>query len=120
MSAIGPISMSGVHLAGSVAGLQTSGANRDRASAESADRSFQISRDALQARATEDVSEAELSADRDADGRMMWSGDEQPGEADGEPRTAGDAAKAAGESASASRRAPDAFGESGTLLDLEA
>lgn len=120
MSAIGPTGMGGVHLAGSVAGLQNSGSNQDRARAESADRSFQISRDAMQVRATEDVSEAELSSDRDADGRMSWNEEDARDEPAAEETAARKATTGGSDTSSTHHRAPDAFGESGTRLDLEA
>ena len=108
MSAIGPGTLGALNVAGSVAGAQQPQAHTDRAREESAQRAFQIDQQLLSSRDVDDVAETVLSRDRDADGRLPYepSSQSSPGDEEAEPKS--------------SKRSPDAFGERGRALDLEA
>jgi hypothetical protein len=75
MSTIGPGSIGPFNLAGSFSGSQRADAADDRQKAEAADRKAKADRDQRSADVIEDVSDPELSADRDADGRLPYGGD---------------------------------------------
>jgi len=109
MSSIGPGNIGALNLVGSFAGAQRANADVDGAKAESADRKFQIDQRALSSDSLENVGEPELSSDRDADGRLLYAENESEERKD---REEGDQAPR--------RSHPDAYGESGRLLDLEA
>ncbi|NOX56811.1 MAG: hypothetical protein GXP27_20690 [Planctomycetes bacterium] len=108
MSAIGPGTLGALNVAGSVAGTQQPQAHTDRAREESAQRAFQIDQLLLSSRDVDDVAETALSRDRDADGRL-------PYEPQGQPSADDENAES-----KSSKRSPDAFGERGRALDLEA
>ena len=112
MSTIGP----GLHpvppLASSVAGARNTEAGRKNERAgEAAARDARLARDSTAARMIEDIAGSGESADRDADGRET-----------GVPqRTAGDVARSGEDSRRATaHRPPDAAGERGGSLDLDA
>lgn len=115
MSSISPGSIGALNLVGSFAGAQRNDAEADHAKAESAERKFQLDQRALSAHSLDDVAEAELSSDRDADGRQLYSEPEPQDETDQAAALQEDAANLV---RSAGR--PDALGERGRLLDLEA
>ncbi len=115
MSSIGPGNIGAFNLVGSFAGAQRADADADRAKAESADRKFQVDQREFSAHSLDDVTETELSSDRDADGRQLYSDvagqpDAEHGELPDE-----DSTHSAGKGVRT-----DAFGERGRLLDLEA
>ncbi len=108
MSTIGPGNIGALNLAGSLAGAQRSDASTDRNKAESAAQKFQVDQKTLTARSLGDVSEADLSSERDPDGRLPYDGrrkDDSSGKDSANPN---------------SRFAADAFGERGSSLDIEA
>ncbi len=113
MSQIGS-SVNQVPLAAPAAAIsgQIRSAENNQRQAEAGDRSFQVSRDRQLDQTVNDVGDPGQSDDRDADGRMMWSG--QGGRAAG--------SEATGESSdNASRpRAPDPLEERGLQLDIDA
>ena len=108
MSAIGPGTVGSLNLAGSLAGAQQTRAHGDRTKAEGSQRTFQIDQQTLSAHGLDDVAEAELSRDRDADGRLPYERQEPGGSRDQSSR-----------SSAQPQPAPDAFGERGRTLDLE-
>lgn len=93
-------------LVSSVSGLSARATDPDRANAESAASTLSSDQRNLTDQSLSGVSESEESGDRDADGRLPWQPeahqDGEEAEADAIPRT------------------PDAFGERGTVLDLDA
>jgi len=113
MSTIGPGSLAALNLAGSFSGAQRSGSETDSLKAGASDRSGKIAQQAMTDQANGDVAEADLSSERDPDGRQLFSDepDERPfSEGSGgffNPRKA--------------RGLPsDAFGERGNTLDVQA
>ncbi|HID22971.1 MAG TPA: hypothetical protein EYP14_11305 [Planctomycetaceae bacterium] len=108
MSAIGPGTLGALNVAGSAAGAQHSQAHVDRTREESAQRTFQVDQQLLSSRDVDDVAETLLSRDRDADGRLPY---EPPAEGSAEDEET---------TPPSSKRSPDAFGERGRALDLEA
>ncbi|MBT6158274.1 MAG: hypothetical protein HOL01_05485 [Planctomycetaceae bacterium] len=111
MSSIGltNIGVGGMNLAGSAAGTQRSGADTDSVKKNGADQKATVDRDAQSAQTLNDVAEAELSSDRDADGRQPFGLLSRPGP-DEESE----------EESAKTLRTPDATGERGNALDLEA
>lgn len=112
MSSIGPGSIGGINLVSSIAGSQRTNSDSDRLKESSADRKAVSDQKAISAHTAEDVAEAELSADRDADGRQSYSA---PDDIDEHPSDS--VAKRSDEPAH--EPIPDAFGERGGRLDLE-
>ncbi len=108
MSSIGSTNIGIMNTVGSLAAAQRNDAGSDRSKVESSQERFQSDQEAAVDDNDLDVAEANLDADRDADGRQShWieivdSDDEQK-------RTIKN-----------TDRAPDAFDERGTTLDLEA
>jgi len=117
MTAMGPGHLGAVNLAGSVSGTQRNTAETDRAKAGAAERNLQADLKALSAKSMGDIGETDQSADRDADGRRMLD----PGETDaGQPDDAPMQAESPRFAGSRHRRIPDATGERGQHLDVEA
>lgn len=114
MSSLGIGNIGSVHLAGSVSGGQQVKGERDQAKAEASRQDFKATLESLSNQHSENVEEASLSADRDADGRRMY--DEVDMSENSESHSADDNHD---ESNSASR-SRDAFGERGNHLDLDA
>lgn len=112
MSQIGS-SVSQVPLAAPAAAVssQLRHAESNQRQADAGDRSFQISRDRQLEQAVSDVGDPGQADDRDADGRMAWSG---PSGGPGRP-AAGDPVEQTPQP-----RAPDALEERGLQLDVEA
>jgi hypothetical protein len=110
MSSIGltNIGVGGMNLAGSAAGTQRSGADTDSVKHNAATQKANADRNAQSARAL-DVAEADLSSDRDADGRQPLGLLSRP-----EPDEEGEERNAK------TKRIPDAAGERGNALDLQA
>ena len=110
MSSIGltNIGIGAMNLAGSAAGTQRSGADTDSVKKNAADQKATVDRDAQSAKALNDVAEAELSSDRDADERQPFGLLSRP-ESDDE----------SDENNANTLRTPDATGERGNALDLE-
>jgi hypothetical protein len=112
MSQIGS-SVSQVPLAAPAAAVngQIRSAESNQRQAEAGDRNFLISRDRQLDQTVNDVGDPGQSDDRDADGRMAWSG---PGGDSGGP--------ASGENPDKTThpRAPDPLEERGMQLDVEA
>ena len=109
MSAIGGGSIGALNLAGSVAGAQRNQATADQSRAEASGKAFQVDAARMSAQLNGDVSEPELSSDRDADGRLPYEEaaghpEREPDQPEGEPV----------------RRSADATGVLGNALDLEA
>ena len=111
MSSIGltNIGAGALNLAGSAAGAQRSGADTDSVKKNGADQKAAVDRDVQAAHALNDVAEADLSSDRDADGRQPFGLLSRPGP--DEEREEKDAK---------TLQTPDATGERGNALDLEA
>jgi hypothetical protein len=111
MSSIGltNIGIGGMNLAGSAAGTQRSGADTDSVKQNAANQKAHADRNAQSARTLDDVAEADLSSDRDADGRQPFGLLSRP-----EPDEEGE------EHSPKTLRAPDAAGERGNTLDLQA
>ncbi len=113
MSSIGPSNPAALNLAGSFAGAQRTSAQQDEAQAQQAAQRFQVDQSDSN---DQDVAEADMDADRDADGRQGYyvaAEDQQSQQSD--PETGGDSAPGG-----SVKHAPDAFGERGTRLDLDA
>lgn len=108
MSTIGPGSFGPFNVAGSFAGAQRNNADADRVKETAAARAAQVDQQAAAAHGN-DVSEADLSSDRDADGRLPYVMDEAV-ERDEE----------AADDQEQSARVTDPEGERGLQLDLEA
>jgi len=108
MSTIGPGSIGAMNLAGSFAGAQRSDAHTDRNKANAAEQKFAIDQRAMAAHSSDDVAEADLSHERDADGRQPYrrTPDAQGDDSD--------------ERQEQPQHGPDAFEERGRSLDLEA
>jgi len=108
MSGIGPSNIGALNIAGLIAGSQRTNAGDDRIKADAANQKFKVDQKTLTSQSL-DVAEADLSADRDPDGRLPYGEPPQPDEtADGtahphsHPQTS------------------DPSGERGNALDLEA
>ena len=119
MSVIGPGNLGALNIAGSLAGsgAQKTNATDGELKQNAANRSAQINRDATTAHATEDVGETESAPERDADGRLPFGDVEQ----DESVESTNDPQSEAGQSKNGTtRRSVDAFGERGSVLDLDA
>lgn len=112
MSQIGS-SVNQVPLAAPAAAIngQLRSAESNQRQAEAGDRSFQIDRDRQLDQTVNDVGDPGQSDDRDADGRMAWSGSSGG---------AGEAATGDESSRTPRPRAPDPLEERGLQLDVEA
>src|SRR5262245_20614476 len=108
MSAIGSGSIGVFNIAGSIAGAQRNNATANEARAEAAEKSFQLDAATLTAQANGDISEPELSSERDADGRMPY-----------EPERRTDEKEKVSELIEAGRRSTDLSGDLGNTLDLK-
>jgi hypothetical protein len=112
MTSINASSPAVLNLAGSVAGSVRADSSADRNAAASAEQKTQVDRQGDLTQTLSDVADPEFGGDRDADGRM--------------PYHRGSAQKAADDEAAppgrepARRPAPDASGELGRVLDVEA
>ncbi len=109
MSTIGPGNIGAVNIAGSAAGAQRNDASANRVKENAADRDSQIELQTSKAQNNEDVVEADLTADRDADGRQdieAQSETVEPDEDNSSPK-------------SALPKNVDPLGERGAQLDLE-
>ena len=105
---IGPGSIGGFQIAGSIAGTQSNSANADRIKAEQAARKAQIDQHQFAAGEQEEQ-DPDVSADRDPDGRLPYSPGHNPG------------GELAGEQTSEQDNLPgDPLDERGKCLDLEA
>ena len=109
MSAIGPGNIGALNLAGSAAGAQRAEADTNQNRADAAGRKFQIDQKKLSSQSLDDVAETELSSERDPDGRLPY----ERNHSEQSERDNSDAKEK-------SDRAPDAFGDRGNSLDLEA
>ena len=107
MSAIGPGQFGPINVAGSFAGAQRNNADADRVKETASARAAQADLKAAASKG-DDVSEAELSSDRDPDGRADYV-PERPDGGEADPGDAGGSA----------RRPLDPSGERGTRLDVE-
>jgi len=108
MSAIGSPGLGAINLAGSLAGVQKNEASSDRVKESNSARKFQVDQQSMSAESMGDVSDPGFSTDRDPDGRQSSVPSRSGQDEDPSPSSA------------ESRHAPDAFGERGTLLDLDA
>jgi len=112
MSSIGSSNAAALNLASSFAGAQRTNAQQDETKAQQAAQNLQVD----QAGAIDkDVEEADLDADRDADGRQSWEASPE------EPFT--EKEQGAGDSATANgttKHAIDALGLRGNRLDIDA
>ncbi|MCH7988435.1 MAG: hypothetical protein IID46_04700 [Planctomycetes bacterium] len=113
MSVMGPGTLGSFNLAGSVAGSQRNNSGEDRVKETSADRKFQADQRTLSASSLEDVAETDLLSERDPDGRLLYSSQEQEQQDSLEISTTD-------QSSCQSGRNSDAFGERGISLDVEA
>jgi hypothetical protein len=109
MSSIGFNNIGAMNIASSAAGAQRTEANANNNKAEAAGRKFQVDGQSMSAQSHDDVAEADMSTERDADGREAF-GERRHPEAEGEE------AKTPRQTSTA----PDAFGDRGGALDLEA
>lgn len=110
MSTIGPGNIGALNLAGSFAGAQRSDAHTDRNKADSALQKFKVDQQAMAAHSADDVAEADLSHERDADGRLPYGRTPRPDHLDED----------SDERRNEWQRGADAFGDCGRSLDLEA
>lgn len=110
MTAIGSGNIGALNLVGSFAGAQRNNATANEASAQAAEKAFQIDAARLTAQTNGDVSETELSSERDADGRMPYEQEHPQSEKQNEEAA----------NLNALRRSSDAAGELGNSLDLQA
>jgi hypothetical protein len=108
MSTIGPGSIGALNIAGSFAGAQRTESQADGAKAAAAQRKFQVDQNAMSAHALEDVGEADLTSERDPDGRLPYGAGRRSEQGDDD------------DSQQTAPRPQDAFGERGATLDLEA
>lgn len=110
MSSIGAANIGALNLAGSAAGAARGETDTDRVKQNAADQKTAGDRDLQSARALGDVSETDLSSERDADGRQPYGRMTRP------------AVDEAGEEPShePQRGLPDPSGERGNALDLQA
>jgi hypothetical protein len=112
MSLIPPISTPAAHIAGSAAGAQRRDAATDRVAEAGAEQRITSDRQDLSARSLGDVGQMDGSADRDADGRRY----DEPPDRLLATHPADDAETAPPEPP----RVPDASGDRGRRLDLDA
>jgi hypothetical protein len=110
MSSIGITNLGAMTVAGSAAGTQSNAADTDEIKQNSANQKAVADRNVQSAKALGDVAETDLSSDRDADGREPFGVWRRPGRDDGGHE----------EGRPDSPRVPDAAGERGNSLDLEA
>lgn len=109
MSSINP---GAVNLASSFAGAQRSDASADKQKAEAAQQNMAIDKKTMTDHQLHDVGNSDKSGDRDADGRIPLGHDEaEEQDAESEDQTLEE---------DLSARIPDAEGEVGTHLDLDA
>ena len=113
MSVLGPGSLGSLNLASSVAGSQRNNSAEDRLKETSSDRKFQTDQRTLSVKSLQDVSETDLHSERDPDGRLLYSSEEQEEQEAPESFTTD-------QSSRQSRRNSDAFSERGISLDVEA
>ena len=111
MSSIGAASIGGLNLAGSVAGTQRGGVDNKSVTQNAANQKAASDRADQSARALGDVSEADLSSDRDADGRQPYGRLSRPAEDTGHDQAS---------ESDKRHRISDALGERGNSLDLQA
>ena len=112
MSFIPPITTPAAHIAGSAAGAQRRDAATDRAAEAGAEQRITSDRQELSARSLGDVGQMDGSADRDADGRRH----DEPPDRLPVPNPAEDP----GTMTSEPPRVPDASGDRGRRLDVDA
>ena len=112
MSFIPPVTTPAAHIAGSAAGAQRRDAAADRLAEAGAEQRITSDRQELSARSLGDVGQMDGSADRDADGRRY---DEPP-----EELPALNPAEDPEATAAEPPRVPDASGDRGRRLDLDA
>ena len=110
MSAIGG-NIGSLNIVGSLAGAQRNNAADGELKTAAAERQFQLDQKAMSAKSLGDVAQMDHSSDRDADGRMPYQAPE---------RTPAAAEQDENKSRQSVRHAPDALGERGCRLDLEA
>jgi len=110
MSLIGAASIGALNLAGSVAGTQRGKVDNESVTRNAANQKAASDRDQQSARALGDVSEADLSSDRDADGRQPYGHLSRSAEETGHDH-ASDPSKR--------QRILDALGEREITLDLQ-
>jgi hypothetical protein len=111
VSTVNTGNLSSINLAGSLAGALRNNSTEGESKAAAADRKFQLDQKAMSARSLGDIAEADRSADRDADGRQAYQRPDRPGAVEEQD---------SGETQRNAPPAPDAFGERGSRLDLEA
>ncbi|WP_299462276.1 hypothetical protein [uncultured Gimesia sp.] len=108
MSSINP---SSVNLNSSFAGALRGDANLEKEKAEAAQQNMSIDKKTMTEHQLQDVGDADKSGDRDADGRMPADEEGAGGQAEPAAETSED---------EPTTRIPDADGELGTHLDLDA
>jgi len=111
MSAIGSPGLGAINLAGSLAGVQQNDASADQVKENNSAQKFQVDQRAMSAESMGDISDPEFAADRDPDGRQSSVLSRS---------TEGEAETLSSVTLPQSRHAADAFGERGTVLDLDA
>jgi hypothetical protein len=112
MSSIGSSNPAAANLASSFAGAQRTSSQQDEAKTSQSAQKFQA---AAAEALDKDVAEANLDADREADGRQGYVLDEHPPTEETQPDD-----EEGGSTPEPNQHAPDAFGERGTSLDLDA
>ena len=115
MSTFGVGNIGSVNLASSVAGTQKNNALKNEARAEAAGRDFKTDLDSLTIKQSGDVGEAELSSDRDVDGRLLGGHDDSE-----EQETTEEESASSNGSTSSHPRSVDPNHELGSHLDLDA
>jgi len=115
MSSIGFYSLPAGALASTLAGSPQTRPSQNSASADAARQDFQATLQALSAKTTGDVDSAQLSSERDADGRNLAGYDESP------PQETSESVPDSGEEQTPRTvRAADPDSLLGRLLDLDA
>ena len=115
MSVIGPGNLGAINLAGSIAGgLRGSAAQSDRMKETASQRNGEATLKALASKSLDDISQADQSTERDADGRMPLN--------DPDAEVMGEPAEDADQSAVIPQRSrnDDVDGVLGMRLDLDA
>ncbi len=112
MSHVGFSSVNPAIFASSVSGGQQVRSGRNEAAQANAGQDFKSTIEALSSRQSEDVSEASLESDRDADGREAFGGDDQQPDQH-------EAAMKNLERLQDPKRCPDAEQICGNILDLD-